>query len=119
MIVCSMGSFAILSSSLSSIQPTNLGVTAASPSVLASSYGPAGPGQGLNAVAASMGINLGERRQRRREDDEYSISLASASTASTLRSKKSNGTGAFQPAEGDMKLAMGMVSSISSRPNEP
>jgi len=114
---CPLANFTILSGSLDSVAPTELGLNASSPAVFAggrTSLSP-GMGQGLNAVAATMGINLGERRQRRREDDEYSTSLASCSTASTSRSKKIN----YQPSEASLRMAMGMVTTVCARQNEP
>jgi len=113
-VYCPLGNFTIVSSIMDGVAPTELGMSAASPTMLAVSPNAASP-LGLNAVAATMGINLGERRQRRREDDEYSTSLASCSTASTMRSKQHD----YQPSEASLKLAMGMVTMVCARPSEP
>jgi len=110
---CPLGNFALTAERVQSVFPTILGISAANPTLWNGGMGSPSSGQGLSAMAATVGINLGGGRQRRREDDEYSTSLASVSTASTLKR-----IGGNQPSEASLKLAMNMVAELN-RHGEP
>lgn len=105
---CALGGFSIMAEHLEGATPMDLGASAVGTEL--GGHAGASP-QGLTSLAATMGINLGrDPRIRQRADDEVSVSLASVSTASTLRRGGNNG-----PSPAAMTKAMGMVSKLSAR----
>lgn len=114
---CALGDFSLSSGSLEAASRTDLGAGAAGvaelPSGEAGGGGGAGPGLNVSAWAAIVASRIGPQ-SRRRQEDELSSSMASCSTASTL---KRGGNG--QVDEAALHLAMAMVSAMSRRHTQP
>jgi hypothetical protein len=70
--------------------------------------------QACSALALVAGINEGESHHERREDDEFSTSLKSVSTASNRKHRDTN-----QPSEQSLRLAMGMVANLNASQTTP
>lgn len=100
---------------LESVSATVLGQSAAGSIDNAFSFSPEDPSSGFLTTWVASQISGHQRsRQRQRSDDEFSTSLASVSTSSTMRSGRAN-----QVDEAALQLALAAVTALSRRRKEP
>eukprot|EP00927_Polykrikos_kofoidii_P035913 TRINITY_DN30400_c0_g2_i1.p1 TRINITY_DN30400_c0_g2~~TRINITY_DN30400_c0_g2_i1.p1 ORF type:complete len:1175 (-),score=174.41 TRINITY_DN30400_c0_g2_i1:69-3443(-) len=119
---CALGEFCVIAPRLERAVSTDLGRSAAgnaelpaSPSVVPGG-GPSTFGlPGLSLTAWANAMVAARQSPQRRQDDEMSISMASASTASTLQSRGEKGV----RDEAVLHLAMGTVQALGRFRGEP
>jgi len=115
---CPLTDLELVATGLEGALPCELGRCAAGDADFSISRSPSGqePGLGLPSWASGLASQLGPGPpgRRRRQDDEMSTSLASVSTASTLKRDNKNAVD-----EASLHLALGMVTAMTSRRGEP